>query len=752
MNFGKIAALVAIAVALAAAFLFLPVREWSVLLQSHIQSLGAVGPAAFVIVYVLSTVFLIPGSVLTIASGSLFGLPLGFLVVFLGANLGALFSFLLGRTLLRRKVESWAAAHPKFHALDQAMGRQDFKIVLLMRLSPVFPFVLLNYFLGLTAVRIAAYIAASALGMLPAMVLFVYAGAAAGDALASEPGRAGFYLQVLEYLGLAATAAVVWVATRMARRALRRAEEQQEGSFLMPDPSRQAENGATALAQKLLMENAHDRRLLENCRPPSWVNPTPADRYNLLVVGGGTAGLVSAAGAAALGAKVALIERDLLGGDCLNTGCVPSKALIKAARAAHDARSASALGVQFPCAPQAVFSQAMERMRRLRADISAHDSAERFRRLGVDVFIGQGKFAGPSTVEVDGKRLEFARAVIATGSRPREPALPGLAQAGYLTNETVFALTHLPKRIAVIGAGAIGCELAQAFSRFGAEVFLIEALHGILPGEDRDATEIVYRSLAGNGGVKLLCCGKELQISQGHSGDKRLTLESHGQKHEIAVNEILVAAGRSPNVEGLGLEAAAVAYAAQGVLVNERLRTTNPRIFAAGDVCSKYKFTHAADAMARVAIANALFWARRKVTDQLIPRCTYTDPEIAHVGYYEDDARAAGYDPATITVSLQDIDRAVLDGESDGLAKVHYDRRNGRILGGTVVARHAGEMIGELALAMTAKQSMRILSSTIHPYPTQAEVLRKIGDAYMRTKLTPFVKSSCSRWLAWRRR
>jgi pyruvate/2-oxoglutarate dehydrogenase complex dihydrolipoamide dehydrogenase (E3) component len=392
----------------------------------------------------------------------------------------------------------------------------------------------------------------------------------------------------------------------------------------------------------------------------------------------------------------------------------------------------------------------MERMRKLRAGISFNDSVERFTKLGVDVFIGNGRFVGPSNVEVAGRRLEFDRAVIATGARASDLPVPGLKEAGYFTNETVFTLTSLPRRIAVIGAGPIGCELAQAFARFGSEVFLIEALHGIMPNEDPDASEIVRRSMMEGDGIKLMCCGKDLKISE-IEGGKRLSVDSHDEHYDIVVDEILVGGGRRPNLEGLGLDEAGVEYTAKGVTVDDRLRTSNRRIYAAGDICSRYKFTHAADAMARIVIANALFLARRKVTDLVIPWCTYTDPEIAHVGYYEKDARADGFEVATITQPLCEVDRAVLDGEEDGFARVHYDQKTGKILGGTIVARHAGEMLGELTLAITAKQSVGMLSSTIHTYPTQAEALRKIGDAYMRTKLTPTVKKIFSKWLAWRR-
>jgi pyruvate/2-oxoglutarate dehydrogenase complex dihydrolipoamide dehydrogenase (E3) component/uncharacterized membrane protein YdjX (TVP38/TMEM64 family) len=750
MKANKAILIVVLLAAAIAGFSLLPVRQWFLAFEDYVRQLGSLGPLLVIIAYAASTVFFIPGSALTIGSGTLFGLTTGFIVVFIGANVGALCSFLLARSFLRQKVANWAGAQPKFRSLDQAIGKQGFKMVLLTRLSPVFPFVLLNYFLGLTAVRTGSYVVANLLGMLPATFLFVYIGAAARDAIAGQPASTDFYQQILKYIGLAATIAVVIVVTRVARKALRDAEQTQNGSVVTGKPRLDPNHKPASFDEMMLVDDQHDRNLIENCHPRGWVNPTPVSKYNLVVIGGGTAGLVSAAGAAGLGAKVALIERNLMGGDCLNVGCVPSKGLIRAARAAYEARNGAAFGVHLDCEPKVAFSAAMERMRKLRADISSHDSVERFTKLGVDVFIGNGRFVGPRAAEVHGQRLEFDRAVIATGARASDLPVPGLKETGFLTNETVFTLTTLPRRLAVIGAGPIGCELAQAFARFGSEVFLIEALHGIMPNEDPDASEIVRQSMMEGDGIKLMCCGKDLKISK-TDGGKRLSVDSHDEHYDIVVDEILVGGGRRPNLEGLGLDEAGIEYTAQGVTVDDRLRTTNPKIYAAGDICSRYKFTHAADAMARIVIANSLFLARRKVTDLVIPWCTYTDPEIAHVGYYEKDARAAGLDVATISQQMSNVDRAILDGESDGFARVHYDKKTGKILGGTIVARHAGEMIGELTLAMVAKQTVGVLSSTIHPYPTQVEALRKIGDAYMRTKLTPTVKKIFEKWLGWRR-
>ena len=750
MKASKAIIIVLMLAAILAGVLFLPVRQWFMEFESFVKSLGAAGPVVVVLVYVLCTVFFIPGSAITVGAGTLFGLKTGFIVVVSGANLGALCSFILARSFLREKVAAWAAANPKFRSLDQAIGRQGFKMVLLTRLSPVFPFVLLNYFLGLTAVRTGAYILANLIGMLPATFLFVYIGAAARDALAGQPDTAaGFYQQVLKYVGLAATLAVVVTVTRIARKALREAEQKQEGSAASDKPRLDDDFAPLPFTKMMLTGDSHDRQLVANCHPPGRVNPTPPGKYNLVVIGGGTAGLVSAAGAAGLGAKVALIERNLMGGDCLNVGCVPSKAVIRAARAAHEARNGAVFGAKPAAEAEFDFAAAMERMRRLRADISEHDSVERFTKLGVDVFLGNGCFVSPSAIEVDGKKLQFHRAVIATGARAAEPAISGLRETGFYTNETVFTLTQLPRRLAIIGAGPIGCELAQSFQRFGSAVTLITDGAGILPKEDCDATAIVHRQIEKDG-VRIIA-GAKIQRVETRDGAKLMSLSAGGNPAPVACDAILIAVGRTPNLENLGLDEAGVRYSARGVDVDERLRTTNPRIFAAGDICSRFKFTHAADAMARIVIANALFMARRRVTDLVIPWCTYTDPEIAHVGYYEKDAQAAGFTVATITEALSQVDRAVLDGESDGFARIHYDKKSGKILGATIVARHAGEMIGELTLAIGAKQSIAMLSSTIHPYPTQAEVLRKIGDAYMRTKLTPAVKKVFGKWLAWRR-
>lgn len=496
--------------------------------------------------------------------------------------------------------------------------------------------------------------------------------------------------------------------------------------------------------------DCHNDALIANVRPTDWINPEPSGRYNLVVIGAGAAGLVSAAGAAGLGAKVALIERNLLGGDCLNVGCVPSKALIRASRALFDARNSLEFGVQGGEQLTFDFGVAMERMRRLRATLSRHDSARRFRdELGVDVFLGQARFVGPDCIEVDGKQLRFARAAVCTGGRPVAPPIPGLAEAGYLTNESVFSLTELPPRLAIIGGGPIGCELAQAFARFGSRVTLIQRGRQLLRREDADVAAILQAALVRDG-VDLHLDTKILRVATNRQ-EKILHLERDGTVMDVTVDAILVGVGRAANVEGLGLEQAGVDFDQHGVRVNDALQTTNPRVYAAGDICSPYKFTHAADAQARILIANALFMGRQKASKLTIPWCTYTDPEIARVGLSEKEARDRGIAATTLTVPLADVDRAVLDGETQGFARVVLLKGTSVILGATIVARHAGEMINVFSLAMTNDLSLAAIGRAIHPYPTQAEVAKRLADAYNRARLTWPIKKALDAWLRWRR-
>lgn len=507
----------------------------------------------------------------------------------------------------------------------------------------------------------------------------------------------------------------------------------------------------------LAPDDSFNRLLTANVHPADWRNPTPDGRYNLVVVGAGTAGLISASVAASLGAKVALVERHLMGGDCLNVGCVPSKGMIRAARVWASARDGAAFGLTFPGGVEQDFGVAMERMRRLRAAISHVDSAERFRGLGVDVYIGEGQFTGPETLQVGDATLHFARAAVCTGGRAAAPPIPGLAEAGYLTNETVFSLTELPPRLAVIGAGPIGCEMAQAFARFGSAVTAFEQAGHVLPREDPDAAEVVQDRLARDG-VRFFfnAMVESVESVPAGGGEKRIRYTEGGETRDVTVDAILVSVGRAPNVEGLGLGAAGVAYDRAGVTVDRYLRTSNPRIYAAGDICFPFKFTHTADAMAQILIQNALFphpfGLGRRTTDSLIiPWCTYTEPEIAHVGMYEADAHAKDIAVETFTQPLAEVDRAVLDGEDAGFARVLVERGSDRILGATIVAADAGNLISEVTVAMQTRAGLSAIGAAIHPYPTQAEAWRKVANQLRRARFNARQKAFLTRLFAWRR-
>src|ERR1043166_913964 len=511
----------------------------------------------------------------------------------------------------------------------------------------------------------------------------------------------------------------------------------------------------------------HNQKLVANVHPHDWKNPTPAPCYNLVVIGAGTAGLVTAAGAAGLGAKVALIEKHWMGGDCLNVGCVPSKTLIRGARAAHEARTANRFGVRVSQV-EVDFTAVMERVRSVRANISPHDSAKRFSELGVDVFLGEGKFVDSTAIEVRGARLSFKHAVIATGARAVEPDIPGLRDVGFLTNETVFNLTSLPQRLAVIGGGPIGCELAQAFQRLGAQVTIFHNKAHLLDREDMDGALVVQEQFIREGirlvlGAKLIrfeTCGAEkvVHFASSERGSATRSTPERGEALRLTeprsevFDAILIGAGRAPNVEGLNLEGVGVEFDRKhGVRVHDNLRPTNARIFAAGDVCMNWKFTHAADFAARIVIQNALFLGRKKLSALTMPWCTYTEPEIAHVGLYEREAEERGIALDTYTQPFEKVDRAITDGDTDGFVKIHVRRGADEILGATIVGPHAGDMISEVSVAMAAHFGLGKLASVIHPYPTVAEAIRKCGDNYNRTRLTPTVKRLFEKWLKWSR-
>jgi pyruvate/2-oxoglutarate dehydrogenase complex dihydrolipoamide dehydrogenase (E3) component/uncharacterized membrane protein YdjX (TVP38/TMEM64 family) len=816
-SMGQIVRILAFAVILAA--LFVAGRDAAARLGEFagwVSSLGSLGPLVFIGSYAVAVVAFVPAVVLTLAAGAIFGLRAGVVYVFCAATLGASMAFLVSRYVARGAVERRIAGNASFAAIDQAIATQGRWIVFLLRLSPAFPFGLLNYALGLTRVRFVDFVVAS-VGMIPGTFLYVYYGSVIGDVakIASgvkpEGGTAGY---ALLGVGLVATIVVTAFVTRIARRALAEATSKRTGQAtilsargaleratasgaLSPaasDPATWRPRPDTAALEQILgarpasealslrrhedieppggepgardraqpfrdsspspapgVEPAshhspvtpldeHNAKLLDHVRPTGWTNPAPAARYDLVVIGAGTGGLICAAVGSGLGAKVALVERNLMGGDCLNYGCVPSKALIRHARRIAEASELIGSSGRSEQVIDHEFSAAMERMRRVRAEISHDDSARRYRdELGVDVFQGNARLTGSNTADVGGQTLRFKRAVIASGARAAVLPIPGLAEAGYLTNETVFNLTERPKRLVVIGGGPIGCELAQAMRRLGCSVTLLTNEDHLLGREDSDAAAIVQRRFEREG-IRVLLATEATSVTTSVGG-KIVAYRSRRGENETACDEILLAVGRTANIEHMGLEAAGVSATAKGIVVDDNLRTTNRRIFAVGDCCMRWQFTHAADAAAKIVVQNALFFGRKKLSDLTMPWCTYTDPEVAHVGAYEHDAGQLGIEMDTFTVPLEKVNRAVTDGETDGFVRVHTKKGTDRIVGATIVAAHAGEMISEVSLAITGRLGLSKIAAVIHPYPTQAEGIKAAANAYMRTKLTPRAKS-----------
>ncbi len=486
--------------------------------------------------------------------------------------------------------------------------------------------------------------------------------------------------------------------------------------------------------------DAHERERVANTRPSAWRNPQANKPYQLAIIGAGPAGIVAAELAASLGARVALIERNAIGGVNLGTGSVPSKTLIRTSRVYADMRNARHYGANVPAEVDVDFAAAMQRVRRIRARLSRNDSARRLAAAGVDVYFGEARFIGGDRLTVDGRMLGFRKALIATGARPHIPDIPGLAEAGYLTNDNVFELTELPRRLLVIGGGPLGCEQAQAFCRLGAQTTIVQNKPLFLGQEERDAAQILSEAFARDGiEVRLNTTALAVRTA---AGTKLVDLISDDYRNTIGVDAILTGAGRTPNVEELDLAAAGIDCDASGrIRVDDFLRTGNANIYAAGDVCLESSFVDTATASASIAVQNALLGRSQRWSDVVIPSCTYTDPEIARVGLSVREANRLGIPVKTFAIPMHEIDRAIIDSESAGFVKVHVRGRTDRILGATIVARHAGDMINEITLAMVAGIGLRKLSRVLHAYPTQAEAIRQAADAYNRARLTPRVRA-----------
>lgn len=496
------------------------------------------------------------------------------------------------------------------------------------------------------------------------------------------------------------------------------------------------DSDAPQLDPRLTPFDEHNRLLRERVRPPSWTNPTAQRRYDLVVVGAGTAGLVASAIAAEMGARVAMIESGLAGGDCLVTGCVPSKSLLHSARLALRHRS--------DAAPD--FDALMRRMRRIRADIARHDAVEAFAERGVEVHLGEARCIAPDAVEVAGQRLNFIRAVLATGAEPVAPPIEGLADAEPLTSESVFSLTRRPRRMAVVGAGAQGCELSQAFAAFGVEVTLIEQRERVLPTEIPDASRVLHEALEASG-VRVLT-GASIRRVERRAETSAIRLNGAQGAHALEVDRVLVAAGRRARTGGLDLDRAGVALDDGAVRVDHRLRTTNRRIYAAGDCCMSAHSTHGAHASARIAVRNALFLGRGRADRLTIPRCVYTTPEVASAG---DSAGDPGAEP--IRIPFSEVDRAITEGDARGFLDLRLTPR-GDIRGATIVGDGAGDLITILTEAMDRGVRAQRLSQVVFPYPTRAEIIRLACERHELRSISPLTRRAAAgalrlrRWIA----
>ena len=486
----------------------------------------------------------------------------------------------------------------------------------------------------------------------------------------------------------------------------------------------------------------------ENFHPVTWKSPRPADRYNLVVLSGGYGGSLTALEAVRAGAKVAVVERNLPGGVCLNSGCIPSKVLLRTARLYAEMKNGGNYGATMPRAVDIDFAAAMKHMRRVRARISRRRSASELRLNGIDVFFGEGRFTGPDAVTVNGATLRFRRALIATGAHPFIPQIPGPSEAGYLTNETVFELTERPRSFLVIGGGPLGCELAQAFCRLGSRVSIVQDEPLFLSQEERDAAQILSDSLARDGiDIHL---NTQITWVRTKGVRKQVELVNDDSRSIFGVDTILVGAGRAPNVQGMNLKAAGVKYDdLNGIRINDFLQMSNPAIYGAGDVCLEHKFAHIEGASAHFVTQNALFFGRQRLSELTVPWCTYTDPEIAHVGMYVKEAREKNIAGKTITVPMHEVDRAIIDGEDEGFVKIHVKEGTDRILGATVVASHAGEMISDISLAIAAGIGLRRLARASHPYPTQAAAIKLAATTCCRANRSRSLAWCSRKWMKW---
>jgi pyruvate/2-oxoglutarate dehydrogenase complex dihydrolipoamide dehydrogenase (E3) component/uncharacterized membrane protein YdjX (TVP38/TMEM64 family) len=657
--------------------------------------------AVYFVVYVAVTALSLPGAVpMTLVGGALFGFWLGTLLVSFASSIGATLAFLASRLVLRDWVRQRFGA--RMGAIDAGIEKEGALYLFALRLVPLFPFFVINLLMGLTKIGTFRYYWVSQLGMLLGTMVYVYAGTQLGQFRVSP--------------GLFVAFALI---------------------------------GLLPLAGKRIRDAVKARKVYAQWKRPS------SYEYNMVVIGAGSAGLVSAYIAAATRARVALVERHRMGGDCLNTGCVPSKALIRSAKLLSHIARAQEFGIARASA-QFDFAEVMERVARVVRAVEPHDSAERYRGLGVDCIEGHAKITTPWTVEVQtpqGPRtLTTKSIVIAAGARPLVPPIPGLERVGYLTSDSLWDLRTLPRRLLVLGGGPIGCELAQTFARLGSRVTQVEMAPRLMLREDPDVSGSVLARFRAEG-IDVRLAHKALRI-EGEGDAWRLVCDHGGREVPIEFDQILVAVGRVANTAGYGLEELGIPITPQRTVeTDETLQTIYPNIYACGDVAGPFQFTHTASHQAWYAAVNALFGTVRsfKADYRVIPRSTFTDPEVAHVGLNETEAKERGI-PHTVTVyGIDDLDRAIADGEAHGFVKVLTAPGTDRIIGATIVGEHAGDLIAEYVLAMKHGLGLNKILGTIHIYPTLAEANKYAAGAWKRSTVTQGQWSALAAWQAWRR-
>ncbi len=664
--------------------------------QNPVQVIGL-----FSLIYVISTALSLPGAtILTLAAGAIFGLWTGLIFVSFASTIGATFAFLASRFLFRDLILN--RFKEKLESINQGIQKEGAFYLFTLRLVPLFPFFLINLVMGLTPIPVLTFFFVSQIGMLPGTLVYVNA----GTQLA----------QIDSLKGILSPAILL--------------------SFILI--------GILPLLSKWIIGIFKARKFLKHFTKPKKFD------YNMVVIGGGSAGLVSAYIAAAVKAKVVLIEKHKMGGDCLNTGCVPSKALIRSSKIMSYFKRAAEFGIKTSVV-DVDFPKVMQRIQQVIKDIEPHDSIERYTGLGVECITGTAKIKSPYEVEVNGQILTTQNIVVATGAGPLLPPIPGLKEVGPLTSDNVWNLKTLPGRLVVLGGGPIGCELAQSFARFGSKVTLIEMAPRIMSREDVDVSEHVEEKFKQDG-ISVLTNHKALKIEP---AEKVLVCEHQGQQIRIPFDEILVALGRKANVTGFGLQELGIEISNKGTVVaDEFLRTTNyPNIYVCGDVTGPFQFTHVAAHQAWYVAVNALFSPFKKfaVDYKVIPWCTFTDPEVARVGINELEAVERNISYEVVKYGIDDLDRAIAEGEAHGFIKVLTVPGKDKILGVTIVGHHAGDIISEYVTAMKYGLGLNKILGTIHIYPTFSESNKYVAGVWKKAHAPQKVLEWLSRFHAYRR-